>query len=123
VSSLTARGAQHLYVDGGVTIQRFLRAGLIQRLVITRVPVLIGDGIPLFGPLEHDITMRHVATRHYPSGLVQSEYRVEKTQGGPLGDRGDPAANRSTRTARAGSRRSPHRSGCSTRSPGPVRSR
>ena len=66
----------HLYVDGGITIQGFLRAGLVQRLVITRVPVLIGDGIPLFGALPHDVRLRHIATRHYPSGLVQSEYHV-----------------------------------------------
>ena len=76
VSRLAASGAHHLYVDGGITIQGFLRAGLIQRLIITRVPVLIGDGIPLFGTLERDIRLRHVATQHYPSGLVQSEYAV-----------------------------------------------
>jgi len=75
-SRLAATGAQHLYVDGGITIQRFLRAGLIQRLIITRVPVLIGDGIPLFGSLPHDIRLRHIATRQYPSGLVSSEYHV-----------------------------------------------
>jgi dihydrofolate reductase len=76
VSQLAASGAQHLYIDGGITIQEFLRAGLIQRLIITRVPVLIGDGVPLFGALPRDIRLRHVATRHYPSGLVQSEYQV-----------------------------------------------
>ena len=76
VSQLVASGAHHLYVDGGITIQRFLGAGLIQRLIITRVPVLIGDGVPLFGTLSHDIRLRHVATRHFPSGLVQSEYHV-----------------------------------------------
>ncbi|MFI5176274.1 MAG: dihydrofolate reductase family protein [Terriglobia bacterium] len=76
VSQLAASGTGHLYVDGGITIQRFLREGLIQRLVITRVPVLIGDGIPLFGTIPRDIRLRHVATRHYPSGLVQSEYHV-----------------------------------------------
>jgi dihydrofolate reductase len=76
VSRLAAGGARHLYVDGGITIQRFLRAGLIDRLVITRVPVLIGEGIPLFGSLPRDIRLRHVATRAYPSGLVQSEYEV-----------------------------------------------
>jgi dihydrofolate reductase len=76
VSRLAASGAHHLYVDGGVTIQRFLSAGQVQRLVITRVPVLIGDGIPLFGSLPHDVRLHHVATRHYPSGLVQSEYHV-----------------------------------------------
>ena len=64
VSQLAASGARHLYVDGGITIQRFLRAGLIQSLTVTRVPVLIGEGIPLFGSLPHDIQLRHIATRH-----------------------------------------------------------
>jgi dihydrofolate reductase len=76
VAQLAARGIRHVYVDGGITIQRFLQAGLIQRLIITRVPVLIGNGIPLFGPLQRDISLRHVATRHNASGLVQSEYEV-----------------------------------------------
>lgn len=75
-SNLAARGAQHVYIDGGITIQRFLRAGLIDRLIVTRVPVLIGEGIPLFGSLSQDVRLRHVATRSYPSGLVQSEYAV-----------------------------------------------
>ena len=76
VSKLAASGAHHLYVDGGITIQRFLREGMVQRLIITRVPVLIGEGIPLFGTLPHDIRLRHVATQHYPSGLVKTEYEV-----------------------------------------------
>ena len=73
VSELAASGGYHLYVDGGVTIQQFLRADLVQRLIITRVPVRIGEGIPLFGTLPRDIRLRHVATKHYPSGLVQTE--------------------------------------------------
>jgi dihydrofolate reductase len=77
VAKLDAEGVRHAYIDGGVTIQRFLRAGLIQRLIVTRVPVLIGQGRPLFGPLDADVRLRHVATRSYPSGLVQSEYAVE----------------------------------------------
>lgn len=76
VAKLAASGAHHLYVDGGITIQGFLRAGLVQRLIITRVPVLIGEGIPLFGALPQDLRLSHIATRHYPSGLVQSEYHV-----------------------------------------------
>ncbi len=75
-AQLAERGVHNLYVDGGDTIQRFLRAGMIQRLIITRVPVLIGEGVPLFGALPHDVRLRHVATRSYPSGLVQSEYEV-----------------------------------------------
>src|ERR1700693_760770 len=76
VSKLAARGVNHIYVDGGITIQAFLRAGLIQRLIITRVPLLIGEGIPLFGALPGDVRLKHVATRHYPSWLVQTEYQV-----------------------------------------------
>jgi dihydrofolate reductase len=76
VAELASRGMNHLYVDGGITIQQFLRAGLVDRLVITRVPVLIGQGIPLFGALPHDIPLRHLATHHYPSGLVKTEYEV-----------------------------------------------
>jgi dihydrofolate reductase len=76
VAKLAASGVQHIYVDGGITIQRFLRAGLVQRLVITRVPVLIGEGIPLFCSLPRDVQLHHVATKHYPSGLVKSEYEV-----------------------------------------------
>ncbi len=79
VARLAASGAYHLYIDGGITIQRFLRAGLIQRLIVTRVPVLIGDGIPLFGTLPRDVRLRHVMTRHYPSGLVQTEYSTIET--------------------------------------------
>lgn len=73
---LDARGVRHAYVDGGETIQAFLRAGLIQRLIVTRVPVLIGEGISLFGSTGRDIALRHVATRAYASGLVTSEYEV-----------------------------------------------
>jgi dihydrofolate reductase len=76
VARLEARGIGHIYVDGGITIQRFLRAGLIQHLIVTRVPVLIGQGIPLFGPLDADVRLRHVRTRDFPSGLVQTEYLI-----------------------------------------------
>jgi dihydrofolate reductase len=73
---LSAEGAQHVYVDGGRTVQGFLRAGLVQRLVITRVPILIGGGIPLFGALVGDVRLRHVATKAFPGGNVQTEYEV-----------------------------------------------
>jgi dihydrofolate reductase len=78
VARLAATGAHHLYVDGGITIQQFLRAGLVDRLIVSRVPVLIGDGIPLFGSVPSDVKLRHVATRAFAGGLVQSEYEVVK---------------------------------------------
>jgi len=76
VKRLKARGFQHAYIDGGITIQRFLAAGQINRLIITRVPVLIGAGIPLFGSIPHDVSLRHIATRTYKGGLVQTEYEI-----------------------------------------------
>jgi dihydrofolate reductase len=76
VAALSDRGIQHVYLDGGVTIQGFLRAGVVTRLIVTRVPVLIGSGIPLFGALPKDVPLRHVATKTYRGGLVQTEYEV-----------------------------------------------
>jgi dihydrofolate reductase len=76
VDRLAERGLSHLYVDGGITIQKFLDAGLIQRFIVTRIPVVLGAGIPLFGPVSRDIRFEHIATRAFPSGLVQSEYRI-----------------------------------------------
>jgi dihydrofolate reductase len=76
LARLEARGVRHVYVDGGITIQRFLAAGLIQHLTITHIPVLLGGGIPLFGELDADIRLHPIATRQYASGLVQSKYEV-----------------------------------------------
>lgn len=73
-----ARGWQRIYADGGQLIQSFLRADLIEDMIISRIPTLIGDGIPLFGRLDHDIALDHIETRAFPSGLVQSHYRVRR---------------------------------------------
>lgn len=71
-------GAGHVYVDGGKTIQSFLRTGLIDEMTITRIPVLIGEGIPLFGGLERDIRLQHQSTRTFDNGMVQSKYKVTR---------------------------------------------
>jgi dihydrofolate reductase len=76
IARLASQGARHLYIDGGKTVQSFLRAGMIDRLIITRVPILLGNGIPLFGPLEKDIRLKHVSSKTFPDGLEQSEYAV-----------------------------------------------
>jgi dihydrofolate reductase len=74
VAHLAAKNIHRLYIDGGATVQGFLRAGLIDRLIITHVPVLIGQGIPLFGVLDKDVPWRLVLSQRLPGGLVQSEY-------------------------------------------------
>ena len=76
VNDLAERGAKHIYVDGGRTIQGFLQAGLIEQLIITTIPILLGSGIPLFGPLAEEVQLQHMETRAFASGLVQSRYRV-----------------------------------------------
>jgi len=76
VEELVKSGAKHLYVDGGKTIQGFLKAGLIQEMIITKVPVLIGRGIPLFGPLDGDKQLRHIQTCAFENGFVQSKYQI-----------------------------------------------
>lgn len=73
---LLEKGARRVYVDGGKTVQGFLAAGLIHEMTITQIPILIGAGLPLFGPLDHDIKLEHLRTKAYENGFVQSKYRV-----------------------------------------------
>jgi dihydrofolate reductase len=76
VQTLNDRGAKRIYADGGRVVQTFLRAGLLNELTITVVPVLIGSGIPLFGELDHDVVLTHNATRTLHAGLIQSDYTI-----------------------------------------------
>lgn len=76
MTQLAAEGVCRVYVDGGQLVQSFLREALIADLVVTTVPVLIGAGRPLFGGLPQDVNLTLVSSRHFPSGLVQSTYRV-----------------------------------------------
>ncbi len=75
-SMLAGEGKRKLYIDGGQTIQGFLAAGRIDELIITVAPVLIGQGISLFGSLPRDIRLELIETRTYPGGMVQLHYRV-----------------------------------------------
>ncbi len=76
VELLEGRGARHVYVDGGQVIQEFLRRGLIDDLFLTRAPVLLGKGIPLFGALGADVLLQHLGTSYGDSGMTSSHYRV-----------------------------------------------
>jgi dihydrofolate reductase len=76
VGKLAEQNVRRIYVDGGQLVQSFLRDGLITDIVITTVPVLIGSGRPLFGALSQDIDLKLLSSRSFPSGLVQSTYRI-----------------------------------------------
>lgn len=76
VKQLYTKGLNRLYIDGGLTIQSFLVAGLIDEITITVIPVLLGSGKPLFGLLPEDLQLEHIGTKIYDFGFVQSTYRV-----------------------------------------------
>jgi dihydrofolate reductase len=73
---LAEGGRRHAYIDGGATIQQWLRAGLIDNLTITTIPVLLGSGRPLFGKLDRDIHLHVVESHSFEDGLVQSTYTI-----------------------------------------------
>ncbi|MGK8677778.1 dihydrofolate reductase family protein [Serratia marcescens] len=79
VAQLTKQGYRHLYIDGGQTVQRFLQAGLIDELTITRVPLLLGGGIPLFGTDGPEQRLRLIAVTQSDNGFVQERYAVQRT--------------------------------------------
>ncbi|MCP4337896.1 MAG: dihydrofolate reductase [Desulfobulbaceae bacterium] len=75
---LAGEGVKHVYVDGGKTIQGFLSEGLVTEITVTVIPVILGEGIPLFGSLKDDIHLTHIRTTAFDFGFVQSTYAVEK---------------------------------------------
>ena len=77
IENLTSDGHQHAYIDGGATIQSFLNLGLINEITITRLPILLGEGIPLFGPLERDVRLEEATAVACPSDYVQVRYKVQ----------------------------------------------
>ena len=75
---LSKEGVEHVYVDGGAAIQSFLYDNLVDEITITVIPVLLGEGISLFGSLEKDVSLTHVRTQAFEFGFVQSTYLVKK---------------------------------------------
>jgi len=75
LSYLSDKGFSTIYIDGGKVIQSFLQEDLIDELIITKVPELIGTGIPLFGYLDKDLRFEHLSTNIYSDGLVKSHYK------------------------------------------------
>jgi dihydrofolate reductase len=72
---LEQTGTQHIYADGGQLITSLLELGLVDEMTLTRVPVLLGSGIPLFGKLSRDHTWQHLETITFSNGLISSKYR------------------------------------------------
>ena len=79
LNRLAKEGCSNIYVDGGKVIQDFLREDCIDELIVTKVPVLIGNGIPLFGVLDKDLPFEHKETTVLSNGLVRSHYERKRT--------------------------------------------
>lgn len=75
---LAERNARGVYIDGGKVIQRFLEHDLIDEITLARAPVLLGHGLPLFGPLTHDIRLTHTGTLTTDSGMTSSQYTLQR---------------------------------------------
>ena len=80
MKKLTQRGFNNLYVDGGGAIRSFLKEDLIDEIIITRVPILLGDGIPLFNKLDQKLKFKHKKTNIYNNSLVKSHYTRERVK-------------------------------------------
>ena len=65
-----------MWIDGGETARRFLAAGVVHEITVTTCPVILGSGIPFFGPQEHDITLELAEVRTWSVGLAKVRYRV-----------------------------------------------
>ena len=67
---IAGEGVQHVYVDGGLTIQSFLSEGLVNEITTTVIPVILGEGMPLFGSVKDDIHLTHIRTTAFDFGFV-----------------------------------------------------
>lgn len=78
IETIHQKGHKHLYIDGGLTIQGFLKEDLIDEMVITIIPILLGGGTPLFGKLPEQIAFEHVETEVFLNAIVQNHYLRRK---------------------------------------------
>ena len=78
ITQLNQKGYKNLYIDGGRVIQSFLQEDLIDEIIITLVPILLGKGVPLFGKLEQHLQFRHKTTEIYDHTLVKSHYTRDR---------------------------------------------
>jgi dihydrofolate reductase len=78
LNKLNSQGYHRLYIDGGATIQSFLKEDLINDLIITTFPILLGGGAPLFSDLPEPLAFEHVKTEVFLDALVQSHYKRKR---------------------------------------------
>ncbi len=78
ITQLKTRGYDNLYIDGGKVIQSFLKEDLIDEIIITRVPILLGEGIPLFGDIDQSLKFKHIKTEVLNKMLVKSYYARDR---------------------------------------------
>jgi dihydrofolate reductase len=78
ITDLSNKGFSSMYVDGGKVIQAFLKEDLVDELIISRAPVILGSGIPLFDSLDHELQFEHIRTRIQSNGLVRSYYKRKR---------------------------------------------
>ena len=76
LEGLGAEGVTRVYIDGGQTIRSFLAEGVVRRVIVTLIPVLLGEGRPLWGHGAGDLDLTLVTSRHWANGFVQVEYRA-----------------------------------------------
>ena len=78
VQQLNQKGLENLYIDGGKTIQNFLKEDLIDEMIITVIPILLGGGVPLFGELPKPMEFEHLKTEVFLNAIVQNHYLRKK---------------------------------------------
>lgn len=76
VDKLENDGYKHAYIDGGMTITSFLNKKLINKIIITKAPIILGRGIPLFGKLDKSIILANSKATILPNNFIQVEYSV-----------------------------------------------
>lgn len=69
------KGFHNLYIDGGKVVQNFLKQDLIDELRLTTIPIVLGDGVPLFDVLPNRLEFEHIKTEVFYDEIVQSHYK------------------------------------------------
>ncbi len=75
VQNLKNEGYSNLYIDGDLTIQSFLKQDLIDDMIITTIPILLGGGIPLFGQLDKQLEFRCTHSEVFSNGISQNHFK------------------------------------------------